>query len=190
MESRDGRCECEATEDIVEIAESMDEVRGMGRTSKGKVLLGGGGEAKERGDGGFDLFKGVASGNGDETLRNWLYDWALNGDVVVFRKDPPSRSLVFPSTDISLVSGGSSTFSRDDLGGSTLVANLERGERGEYRKSPVALEVGDFGLLELLPGLPPAAADVVLLTCSGGSLRRLLSGPSASEPCQFCWRSG
>lgn len=175
---------------MVEIAESMDEVRGMGRASKAKVRLGGGGEARERGDGGSDLSKGVASGNGDETLRSWLYEWALNGDAVVFRGDTPSKSLVFPLTEVSLASKGSSTLSRGDLGGSMLVANLERGERGEYRKSPVTLDVGDFGLFELLPGLPPAAADVVLLTCSGGSLRGLLSGPSAREPCEFCRRSG
>lgn len=94
----------------------MDEVRGMGRASKGKVLLGGGGEARERGDGGFDLSKGVASGKGDETLRSWLYEWALNGDAVVFRIGGPSRSFVSLLADVSLASMGSSTLSRGDLG--------------------------------------------------------------------------
>lgn len=71
-ESCEGRWVCNIPEDTVEIAESIDEVRGIGRASGRKPVLGGGGEAVDKGDGGDELPKEVPSGNGDETFRSWL----------------------------------------------------------------------------------------------------------------------
>ncbi len=72
IESCDGRFECNVPKDIVEIAESIDEVRGIGCASGRKPVAGEGGEAVGRGDGGDDLPRGMDSGNGDETFRSWL----------------------------------------------------------------------------------------------------------------------
>ena len=54
MESCDGRCEFTFPNDIVEIAESIDEVRGIGCTSGRKPVKGGGDECVGPGDGGDD----------------------------------------------------------------------------------------------------------------------------------------
>lgn len=52
-----------------EIAESMDDVRGIGRTAGGADVSLGGGHAVERGEGGEELPKW---GRGVETFRSWL----------------------------------------------------------------------------------------------------------------------
>ncbi len=151
IESCDGRCECTFPSDIVEIAESIDEVRGIGCTSGRKPVNGGGDEGVGRGDGGVDSPKWLDFGNGDETFRSWLYEWDLSGDPVAFLTDDPSIPLVLPLTSPSLEIRGSSTLSRGELGWSRLAAKSERGERGEYREPLVVpISVGDFGLLELL----------------------------------------
>lgn len=63
MESCGGRCGCTFPNDNVEIAESIDEVRGIGCTSGRKPVNGGG-------DGGDDPPCGVDLGNGDEIFRS------------------------------------------------------------------------------------------------------------------------
>lgn len=59
-------CEC------FEIAESMDDVRGIGRTAGGAGVWLGGGDAVDRGEGGEELPEGLNRGRGDETFRSWL----------------------------------------------------------------------------------------------------------------------
>lgn len=68
IESCDGRGECKVPKDIVEIAESMDEVRGIGRVSGPTAISSRCGDAVDRGDGGDEFPSGAAWGIGEETF--------------------------------------------------------------------------------------------------------------------------
>ena len=68
-ESSDGLCECMFPRDIVEIAESIDEVRGIGRASARFRTLRAG-DAVGRGDDRAEVSGGVACKDGDEALRS------------------------------------------------------------------------------------------------------------------------
>ena len=67
-------CECEVTEDILEIAESIDDVRGNDLVSGRIVTLLTFVEVDEMGDWGGELSGGMLGGKGEEILRSWLYD--------------------------------------------------------------------------------------------------------------------
>ena len=73
-ESCEDLCECEVTEDILDIAESIDDVRGNGLVSGRIVTLLMFVEVDEMGDCGGELSGGMLAGKGEEILRNWLYD--------------------------------------------------------------------------------------------------------------------
>lgn len=71
-DSGDDFCECEVAVEMVEIAESIDDVRGIGRCS-GRVFEGSnGGEAINGGDCGGEVVVGFDCGKGDEIFRSWL----------------------------------------------------------------------------------------------------------------------
>lgn len=64
--SSEALCEC------FEIAESMDDVRGIGRTAGRAAVSPISGDAVDRGEGGDELPKDLVSGRGEETFRSWL----------------------------------------------------------------------------------------------------------------------
>ena len=145
-ESCDGLCECMVPREMVEIAESIDEVRGIGCVSSRFMTPAGGGDVVDRGEGGEELPRWTDSGNGDETFRSWLYEWAFGGEAAALLIDDPSVPPVVPFPYVFPIPERSS---RGEAGWFGLGAKLKRGERGECCESPVILmAVGDFGLLE------------------------------------------
>lgn len=124
-ESCDGRCECIVLRDTFEIAESMDEVRGIGRPSGRFSMPAGAGDVVDRGDGGKESPGCVACSKGDETFRSWLYEWAFGGDAVACLMEDPSMPPVIPFTYVFPIPRCSSRREPDCFG---LLPRLERGD--------------------------------------------------------------
>ena len=100
-ESCDGLCECMFPREIVDIAESIDEVRGIGRISERFITAVRGGDVVDRGDGGEELPGAVDCEDGEDTFRSWLYEWVFGGDAVAFLMDPASIPLTLPFVCVS-----------------------------------------------------------------------------------------
>ncbi len=168
MESTDGFCACEAPKDIDEMAESMDDVRGICRPCGLSFEPTRGGDAVDRGEGGEELPRGLVSGSGEESFRSWPYDCAFNGEAVMLRRFLTSPSGTYPFVFVDSEARNSVRRSRGDWDCSISAARLGRGDRGEVWESLVVLKaVGVLGLL-MLRGDSLLEGDVaVSLTCNG-----------------------
>lgn len=71
VESIEDLWECEVAEDIVEMAESIDEVRGIDLRSGRIAPLAKGVDAVRTGDAGGELPRDLDNGTGEEMLRSW-----------------------------------------------------------------------------------------------------------------------
>ena len=71
LESWDDLWECEVADEMVEMAESIDDVRGMDRRSGRMVLLEKGVDAVRPGDVGGEFPRDLDRGMGAEMFRNW-----------------------------------------------------------------------------------------------------------------------
>ena len=156
------------------MAESIEDVRGIGCNSCRSAEPDSGGVAVERGEGG-DEPRDFESGSGDETFRSWLYDCIL-GDVDSFAfaaAKLPGSIDVNPAFFTSSDARYSSNRSRGDLGCSSPVTTVGRGERGDWEEVSLRdlMVVGDLGLFEWLPLRFPITIADVALTCSGVGLR-------------------
>ena len=116
-ESCEDLCECVVTEEMEDIAESMDEVRPKGRSSGRTVVLLAAVEVTVDGDRGGGPAVYCEDGSGDETFRTWLYDVPLG--------EPP---LVVSSASESVGGGGSSCVAESSVANSS--SNRSRGDLG------------------------------------------------------------
>ena len=153
--------------DSVEIAESIDDVRGICRISGRLIAPKGTGDAVDRGDGGEELPSVVCRGRGEEVFRNWLNDCVLGGDTTVLPRNPPSCVPVAPVVLVAPDAKKSTKRSLGDLGWSLPALRLDRGDLEEYGESlAVRVVLTTVGECKLLPVLPVSLRNVSL-TCSG-----------------------
>ena len=165
-------CEGDGLIEIVEIAESIEDVRGIFPASARRLEAAKGGDTIVRGEGGEELPDGLRLGRGVEAIRSWLYDCALEGEALASLKASPRAVAVSLFAVEVPEARNSSIRSRGDLGGSKLATTCDRGDRGEYCAVSLAdlKTADDLGLLLCGDMSPPAAIAGVWLTCSGVGL--------------------
>lgn len=117
---------------MVDIAESIEDVRGIERRSGRMVLLMKGVEAVRTGDAGGELPRDLDKGTGEETLRSWWYEPVFAGALAGPILEPKSVELIIdPSLPDVSVPMNPSKPSLGDVGRSWIASVGERGECGE-----------------------------------------------------------